>query len=651
MLQRNPRLPVCGKTAIVRADLQHGRLIPGANRSRSLDLPFTSSRARQAGRIARLNGRVAASLVSLALLAGAAEAATSRETAAAQREAAAMRLDALRGTSGNFLAAMNAQAHRDVRAAGEYFREVLKHDARNPALLERAFVSELGDGDFAAAYRLAERVIQQDPANPLAQAALGVRALKQKQYKTARALLGKAGSSRGRRADLTIALLTAWTQVGSGQLKRALEIVDKFNQPELSAYRNFFGGLMADVAGDRAEAGKRLISAYKSEPGTLRVADAYARHMVRDGKRDEALKAYADWESRNPGQPFVRSQIADIKAGKTLAPLATSVADGAAEILYGMGIASGGGRDSDSSLIFLQLAAYLAPDDELIKVSVAEVFEQMRQWERAGEAYGAIANGSPFRTRALIGRVIAYERQDKTDEAIKTLTTLLDESPDELEATDMLGGLYRAKKKMPESIAVYSRAIDRLKTPERSHWNLFFGRAVAYERNKEWPKAEADFLKALELLPDTVRTPREKFDRAQVLNYLAYSWVDQGMHIERSFEMLKRAVELAPEDGAIVDSLGWAYYRLGKFDDAVRELEKAVSLKPGDPTINDHLGDAYWRIGSKREAGFKWNHARDLKPDPEDLPKILRKIEFGLEDDKPANLPAELVPSKKSDGG
>jgi Flp pilus assembly protein TadD len=122
-----------------------------------------------------------------------------------------------------------------------------------------------------------------------------------------------------------------------------------------------------------------------------------------------------------------------------------------------------------------------------------------------------------------------------------------------------------------------------------------------------------------------------------VLNYLAYSWVDQGLNIDRSFDMLKEAVALAPEDGAIVDSLGWAYYRLGKYDDAVRELERAIELKPGDPTINDHLGDAYWKVGRTGEAYFKWNHARDLKPEPDELPPILRKIQFGLDDSAAAH--------------
>ncbi len=108
-----------------------------------------------------------------------------------------------------------------------------------------------------------------------------------------------------------------------------------------------------------------------------------------------------------------------------------------------------------------------------------------------------------------------------------------------------------------------------------------------------------------------------------MLNYLGYSWIDQGIHLDEGFKMLRRPSRCGPRTAIIVDSLGWAHFKLGDYDEAVQELERAVSLKPADPTINDHLGDAYWRIGRKLEAQFQWNHARDLNPDPDDLPKIL----------------------------
>jgi len=561
----------------------------------------------------------------------------------ARQSPGTQRAEALLGGSGAFLAAMSAQGQHDMRAAAGFYRDLLRADPGNRPVLERAFIAELADGNLPEAFRLAEQVTAREGANPLAYATLAVRALKNRQYQSARTLLGRASGGRGRTTDLTVALLTAWAHVGSGDLKKALEIVDRFSAPELAAYRNFFGGLMAEVARKPEDAQKRLTVAYRTEPGTLRVADAYARHISRAGEIENAIKVYGEWDSRNAGQPFVRNQLTELRAGRPLPPLAQTVQQGAAEVLYGLGAVGNSAREAETSLVFMQLAAYLNPEDELVQVTIAELFEQIRQWERSGDVFAKIPATSPFRIRSLLGTVISFERRERTDDAITSLTTLLAEKPDELEAVDMLAGLYRSKKKYAESIAVYSKALNRIDKPQTAHWNLFFGRGVAFERNKEWTKGEPDFLKALDLLPATVKTAREKYERAQVLNYLAYSWVDQGLNIEKSFDMLKEAVSLAPEDGAIVDSLGWAYYRLGKYGDAVKQLERAIELKPGDPTINDHLGDAYWKIGRVNEAYFKWNHARDLKPEPDELVPILRKIQFGLDEIPPPPIPRELL--------
>ncbi|TIT55568.1 MAG: tetratricopeptide repeat protein, partial [Mesorhizobium sp.] len=124
---------------------------------------------------------------------------------------------------------------------------------------------------------------------------------------------------------------------------------------------------------------------------------------------------------------------------------------------------------------------------------------------------------------------------------------------------------------------LYDKAVEVLKTPTAANWNIFYQRGIAYERLKEWPKAEPNFRKALELQPD----------QPQVLNYLGYSWVDMNTNLKEGLEMIQKAVDLRPSDGYIVDSLGWAYFRLGRFDDAVREMERAVSLKPEDPVLND----------------------------------------------------------------
>jgi len=191
-----------------------------------------------------------------------------------------------------------------------------------------------------------------------------------------------------------------------------------------------------------------------------------------------------------------------------------------------------------------------------------------------------------------------------------------------MEAIVALGNVLRSRKQFKEAADVYSKVLDGIKEPTRQHWTLYYFRGICYERAKDWPKAEKDLQKALDLYPD----------QPQVLNYLGYSWVDQGLNLEKAVQMIRRAVELRPNDGYIVDSLGWAYYRLGRFDEASTDLERAIELKPEDPVINDHLGDAYWKTGRELEARFQWRHARDNKPEPEDLVKIEEKLKDGLKD-------------------
>lgn len=543
------------------------------------------------------------------------------------------------GASGMFLAGIFANAQRDTGAAAEYFREALKADPNNPGLLDQAFLSELVDGNLDEAFRLAERSIQRDKSNALAHVALGVRALRGKNYERARRSFDRAGG-KVRNADLTIGMLRAWAIVGAGDIGGALKTADSFTDKELLGYRDFISGLMADVGKRPAEAEARLAKAHTAEPGVLRVADAYARVLSRRKKFDEALKVARGWRERNPSQPFFIPDIAAYEKGQPLPPLVDTVAEGAAEVFYSLGAMGSAARDPMTAVIYLQLAHYLAPADALIGMTLAEYFDQLGQHQRASQLYEAVPPESVLSHRAAIGHAVALERLGKTDEAISVLRSLLIREPGDLEASDTLGSILRTKKRWAESAEAYDAGIKAVGVFQARHWSLFYGRAIAYERSKQWDKAEPDFLAALDLLPPKPRNARDGTERAQVLNYLAYSWADMHKNVDKAFEMLREAVALSPGDGAIVDSLGWAYYRLGRYDEAVKELERAVLLKSGDPTINDHLGDAYWKVGRKREAYFKWSQTLELNPEPDDEKRIRQKLESGLEEGPAANAGA-----------
>jgi tetratricopeptide (TPR) repeat protein len=328
-----------------------------------------------------------------------------------------------------------------------------------------------------------------------------------------------------------------------------------------------------------------------------------------------------------PRHPIVRDAVEQLKSGRTLPPLVATAQEGAAEVLYGLGAAGNTQGDELPAIVYLRLALYLHPEHPLALVTLADVFERLKQLDRANEIFTRIPEQSPVRPTAEIQIGLNLEQMGKGEEAVAQLERLKQRRPDDIEVLMALGNVQRSRKKYPEAAETYSKAIERIGTPNRSHWSLFYYRGSAYERAKEWAKAEADLKKSLELVPDGLPSAK-----GQVLNYLAYSWVDQNINIDEAFAMLKRAVEISPRDGMIIDSLGWAHYRLGHYDEAVKELEKAIELKPGDPVINDHLGDAYWKVGRHLEARFQWQHAKDSSPEPEDLPLIVKKLEHGIEE-------------------
>ncbi|MCC7347158.1 MAG: tetratricopeptide repeat protein [Variibacter sp.] len=542
--------------------------------------------------------------------------------------------------AGSYLAARHAGLHRDAGAASVYYRAVLRGDPRNPDLLAQAFLSVLIDGDIEEAGRLAERLIQFNRNHRIARLALAVRAIKHKQYQTARQQL--AQSVRDPISDLTSTLLTSWTQVASNDSRGAVESLDKLTGPDWYAiFKDLHAGLMLDLAGNRREAGKRLEKAYQLDKNALRAVDAYGRWLSRSGNKDEALKIYETFEKVLPRHPLILEAIDEIRQGERLDPMIATVQAGAAEALYGLGASLGRQGGEDLGLIYLQLAVYLQPEHSLALLSLADLYENLKQPELAIKFYERVPHDSPLRRNAEIQLGVNYDAVDRPDEAKAHLNKLIAANPSDVEAIMALGNILRARKSFAECAQVYGQGIATITKPEKPNWLIYYFRGICNERSKQWPAAEADLKKALELFPE----------QPHVLNYLGYSWIDQGLNLDTGMDMIRRAVEQRPDDGYIVDSLGWAHYRLNQFDDAVKHLERAVELKPEDPTINDHLGDAYWRVGRTLEARFQWSHARDLKPEPDDLKKIEEKLKSGLAEEGPSSAAAEDREKKKSGNG
>jgi len=540
--------------------------------------------------------------------------------------------------SGNFLAARHAGGERDAAAAASYYRAALRGDPRNSELLARAFLALLANGEVEDAVKLAERLVQADKNDRVARLVLGVRAIKQKQYAAARQQL--AQSVRMPVSDLVATLLSAWTQANPGEQKAATDAIDKLGGPEwYNLFKNLHAGLILDMAGQKREAGKRFDRAYQLDRGQLRIAQAYGSFLARQGNRDEALKIYRAFDEVLPRHPLITEAISDLSAGRRVPSFIDSPQTGAAEVLYNLGSVIGRRGAEEVGLIYLQLALYLSPGHPMALLALADFYEGIKKYDLAVKVYERLPLSSPLYRSAQIQRAMDLDALDRTDEAKAVLQKLITDDGADLEATTALGNVLRGRKQFAECADVYSKGINGIGKPEKSHWTVYYFRGICYERSKQWPRAEADMQKSLELFPD----------QPLVLNYLGYSWVDQGLNLDEGMRMIQRAVEQRADDGYIVDSLGWAYYRIGNFDEAVKHLERAVELKPEDPTINDHLGDAYWKVGRVLEARFQWSHARDLKPEPEDLGKIEDKLRAGLPDE-PSSA-ADAAKAKRPGGG
>jgi tetratricopeptide (TPR) repeat protein len=528
--------------------------------------------------------------------------------------------DAQPGTLlGNYLSGRLARGDHDTLAAAGFYSKALAGDPENAILLEQAFLLETASANWDRAVELAAELVKIEPAHRIARLLLGCEAFKQGKFKEADEHF--AAARQGPIADLTSTLARAWVQEADGKPTEALATLDTLSDADWAQfYQRYHRALIADVAGRHELARQAFAQAFKKNPSTLRVADAYARHAVNSNNRKLARLTIKTHIAKAASHPLSEALLTAINDGKVPPLLVATPADGLAEVFYGIGDALAGEGGLDMGIIFLQFALYLQPDFPLAHVALAEAYEGAKRYDLEMQAFDQIPKDSPLWLSVQIQKAFALNSLEKVDDARALLEKLIAENPKEMRPLDALGNILRSHERYSEARDYYARAIELIDKPVNDNWALYYSRGVCNERLKVWPDAEKDFKRALQLSPD----------ESLVLNYLGYSWVDQGNNLKQAMDYIRKAVKLKPDDGYYVDSLGWAYFRLGNLPAAVEHLERAVELKPDDPIINDHLGDAYWHVGRTLEAKYQWEQALTLKPEDDQVKTIKDKIASGL---------------------
>ncbi len=517
-----------------------------------------------------------------------------------------------------YLSARFAAGEHEMPRAARYYAQSLKNDPGNASILSLAFFYATTSGNVEGSGKFATQIIAQTPDERSARLALAVIAFKHKDFAEARKNLSL--SAKGPFQALVVSLFDGWAAAAGGDAAGAMADMKQLSaQSGAEGLAAFHTALIADFLG-RPEAEADYQKAILTNRVSPRVIQAYGVFLERAGRGADARAVYDKFLGEGAITPIAKEGLARIAAGKKPDPFMRNAEDGVAESLFGMAASLNDRQSADVSILYLRMALYLRPDLALANLLLADRFETLGKYDDAVAIYRQIDKSSPYYRMAATQAAIDESRLDKKSVALADLRILAQAFPDDTENWIALGDAYRDQNDHDAAIEAYDHAEKTIAKPDKRDWPLFYARAMSQDAAKHWDKAEADINIALKLSPD----------QPELLNYLGYSWVDRNQHIAEALVMLEKARQLRPYDGYIVDSVGWAYYRLGRYDDAARTLEAAVLLVPGDPTVNNHLGDALWKAGRRIDARFQWNHALTFSAEGSEKIEIEQKLKTGL---------------------
>lgn len=503
----------------------------------------------------------------------------------------------------------HALAEADMDVAAEAYQRLLAADPNDPDFQQRALLATLLAGRPDAV-----RVARMIPRNQPAALLLAGNDAREGNWRGAEARF--AALPNGGVVELMRPLLVAWSQAGAGHSEAALDLLRPLAEGQrLRGVYALNAAMIADLGANNADAGRYYKAAHAEFGGAnLQVARLYASWLTRQGSRAEAERVMLAVSAGDDVAVAMPAILKAIGERQIRSPI-----DGIAEVYLDMASLLRGQDSGEFPAVLLRMALALKPEMSAARLLLADIAMAGGHPDTALPIIASISLSDPLDAIARMRRAAILQATGKPDAALAILTQLSRDLPGQPQPLIAAGDILRGDHRYHAAVEAYDRAAALLPNPGRAQWPLFYARGIALDRDHQWERAEADIQHALELYPD----------QPYVLNYLAYSWTEQGRNTARARQMIERAAALRPNDGAIVDSLGWVVLKQGDIPSAVRHLERAVELEPTDATITAHLGDAYWAAGRQLEAGFQWRRALTLNPEPDDIAKLEAKIREG----------------------
>jgi tetratricopeptide (TPR) repeat protein len=516
---------------------------------------------------------------------------------------------------GLYLAGKLALMQGQGGAGADYLARAHALTPEQPRLKAQAFTSALLSGDLDQAALLAPTENEAAPA--MVEGGRLVRIVQQYVHGDARAantaLTRAPIASPHARAGLMVA---PWIAADAGDWDRALQPAPAGADPLTLAFARLNRAQLLEHRRRNDESEAELKALTETPVVGALFYRPYGEFLERRGRRDEAQTAYEAALSGGAADLALVRALARVRDGGR-APAMMTYREGAAEALTNAAAQASAERGHEFAAVYLRLALNL-DETPAAQVALGQALERAGLDAAARTAYSRVGLEDPmFYGAARVQLAASLEEDGRSDDALAELRRAAEISPTDQRVALMLAGQLMAVDRNAEALEILNGPLlNRADQGPRVH----FLRGAAYEALDRIPEAEAELWAAVQGAPN----------EPDMLNYLGYLWVDRDLRVEQGAEMIQRAFAADPENGNIQDSVGWAQYRRGLYDEAVETLEQAIDKEPGNAEINDHLGDAYWRVGRRREAEWMWNRVLVLDPDAERRAEVERKIEQGL---------------------
>ncbi|MFZ8878623.1 MAG: tetratricopeptide repeat protein [Paracoccaceae bacterium] len=528
---------------------------------------------------------------------------------------------AISDASGPYLAAQSAMRANDFGFATQYQSRVLTIDRDNAAATRDLLFSYVALGRLQDAIPVANLYSDRGADDFVTNLIVLLGQIEDEDF----AGLSKTLENEGNFSlnPFIREVLTAWTEHGLGNVQEAQRIIDDIlGRPGFETFAAFHRAMMHLADGKNADALQGL-GGFENTSGILTnrallIKTALLQQM---GQSDHA-RAFFNANFSVNSSPESAAILRNLDNNEPIVSgLPRTVSQAMSEIFFTLALFIREQVDPSATLVYARIAEALNPQSAEVKLFVAGVLEELDQYKLALNVYEKVGAEDPKYYTTQISKARAMRRSQRVDDGIDVLNDLAAAYPDVPVAHATLGDFLSRQDRYDEALTAYNAAISMYEAQNNVRWQLYYARGIIHERLKIWPNADQDFRSALALNPD----------QASVLNYLGYSLIERGEKLDEAMEMITKAVEIEPNSGYIVDSLGWGKFRLGQYEEAVPDLERAAELMATDPIVNDHLGDAYWAVGRKNEARFQWRRALSFNPEEVEETRIKRKLQVGLD--------------------